>query len=771
MTFSKKINKVLKKTILFSTLALIIINLILIHYSNNKSSVFTCKTHYIKTIDSINGFTHMLTEVADRVATDTVIIELLNKNRNLEVFSEEEKLKLMHEVDLFEGSLSTINFIKIVSIANTPGKYLYSNGNFYDNFNIMERPWFKDEYLNPNIDFVVTDIHKDFNTGLYTFSVIKFIYSENEPLMSVILDINVEEFLATINDEFYLGDLNTYIKLENGFYLSSNGVVHLDDIKSSNNIVFEKRALDNKFTFTFTFNAKSLVYNKVMLKVNKSISIILIIVGIISATIQIHFVKTSFKPILASLDKLKVLLNNLENNYFDLDAADELQQLEFISESLSKSFDKKIKSLIYYDDLTKLPNRKKLLHISNELIKQNKAFALIFIDLNNFKSINDTFGHSTGDSLLASFSHSLEDIFTDKGIVTRYSGDEFVIIYNTYVNDGELLNFYDSVILERFKKPVYFNNTNAVVQFSAGVAVYPRDGKKFDELIMKSDFMMYHNKKDRQTNELLFFNNQLYNSIHRVEEIKLHLKTAVEKGELILYYQPIINKDKDIKKVEALIRWQNEKLGFVSPDDFIHYAEEIGEIVPIGYWVIDNVCKNFSTILKNNVDLQISINVSPIQLMELDFVDNVKRIIESYAINFSNICFEITESVVLEESLIVYDNIHSLHDLGINIALDDFGTGYASFSYLSKYKLDILKIDKIFVSNSDIKHYSIVDNIKNIAHTLDMSVVIEGVETAEQFYILAGIGCDYFQGYYFSKPLTLEDLQNKLLTQYESLEE
>ena len=196
--------------------------------------------------------------------------------------------------------------------------------------------------------------------------------------------------------------------------------------------------------------------------------------------------------------------------------------------------------------------------------------------------------------------------------------------------------------------------------------------------------------------------------------------------------------------------------------DFIPYAEESGEIVKIGYWIIEEVFKNLNEFKNGQENIQISINVSPIQLMEFYFAENVKEIANKYNVDLSQICFEITESVVLEEYIIVYDNIHLLDKFGAKLALDDFGTGYASFSYLKKYNLNILKIDKIFIDGGKNIDYKIVNNIKNIAHLLDMKTVIEGVETEEQFNTLSEIGCDYFQGYYFSKPVTLDELKKAL---------
>lgn len=762
IVFLKKINKVLSRIILLLILILIFVNILLFSYSSKKAAEYTCNIHFEKALTDIDGFKVLLETTSKKVASNERIVSLLDNHRNIESLSEDVTLDMIYEINLFEEIVNTLSFIRNVNIVSLQGEYLFSNKILYDNFDLTKRPWFKPEYLNNHTETVISEIHKDFTNNKYAVSIVQFIYSDDEPLGAVILDIYLDDLLLYVDKNFNLGVLNSYIPVGEDTYISKNGLVTGDEIFKTKNMIYEGKALNNKLNMIFAFDSSSLIYNQEMHKINKSITIMLIIVGIILSLILLKLTKLAINPLMSSLDKLKVLLKNLEKNNFHLELTDEFQQLEFISESLSKSFDKKIQSLIYYDELTSLPNRKMLLKLCNELIKDKKTFALIFIDLNKFKYINDSFGHSTGDALLATFSKTLMELFTGKGTVTRYSGDEFVVIYESYTNDYELLNFYNSVVLDRFKQPLFFANTSTLIEFSSGVALYPKDGENFDELIRKSDFMMYSSKKQSTVNKLQFFNDQIYNKIKRIEDIKIHLKKAIEKDEFSLLFQPIIDKNKSIKKVEALLRWQNDVLGFVSPAEFIPYAEDIGEILPIGYWIIEEVCKAFVPILKSGVNLQISINVSPLQLLDINFIDKIKNIIEGYGMNYSNLCFEITESVVLHESPIVFNNIKGLHNLGIDLALDDFGTGYSCFCYLGKYNLKLLKIDKTFVENTESKLFNIVEHLQEIAHQMGMSVVIEGVETEEQFVKLSEINCDYFQGYYFSKPLNIDDLKKLL---------
>lgn len=761
MIFTKKMNMKLIMISVIFTGCLIFTNIKLTDYGISKGVEYTYKAHYKQTEENFKEDIELLKAIVERVAINNKIVDLLEQKKSVEDLNEEEINQFFSEMETFEAYLENLIFIDTVNIVSKQGEYLFSKGKLIDNFDLMSRPWIKDEYFDIKDESIVTDIYKDFNTGKYVLSVVKFIYSDinNELLGAVSLDIYIENLIKFTDQDFYMGDLYTYIKISEEEYIGSEGIVKEIEDNGKSYIATLGDVLNNGSEIILKYDKDSITYSKEIKEINKVITFMFAILSIIYVLILGKLIQLTFKPIIKTLDKLKVLLENLEKNDFDFKSDDEFKQLEFISDLLKKSFDKKIQSLIYYDHLTNVPNRKLLIKMCNDLINTGAEFALIFVDLNKFKYINDIYGHSVGDELLVRFTEIISRCIGNKGVITRYSGDEFIIIYKNYIDNDELSDFYKNVILKEFNNPILINNDKKIyIEFSSGVAVYPKDGQTFEELIDKSDFMMYSSKKSLDKTNLLFFNDNIYNGILRVELIKEQLKTAVEKNEFILYYQPIVNKDRQIKKLEALIRWNNKELGFVSPVDFIRYAEETGDIVKIGYWIIEEVCKNFNVLFNNGELGQVSINVSPIQLIEFDFVDKVKEITDRYNVNLNNLCFEITESVVIDENIVVYDNIKLLHKLGGNIALDDFGTGYSSFSYLKKFKLNILKIDKIFIDNDDEIDYKIVYNIKNIAHLLNMQIVIEGVETEKQFEVLNDIGCDYFQGYYFSKPVELDEV-------------
>lgn len=765
MIFTKKINlKIAFICIAFMAL-LVLTNGILMEYGLDKSVEFTYNTHYKEAKKILNQEVYILKDITKKLAEDKTIISSLESNKSSDDLTQVDINNIISGIKYIQDYLKNLIFVNCVTITNIPGNYLFYCGELIENFDVFSNYKFENLGLSKENPQIISDVYNDPRTGKYEIAVINLIYSEesDEPLGIVVLDILLDDLIEDINSKFYMGDLNTYIKLDNNKYYSSEGIVDSIKDKKNNYVVKLNDVFDDNIDIYLEFDKDSIVYNRAMRSINKFRVIIFIILGTVYLLILILLIRGAFKPILKSLDKLKILLENLEKKDLSFEKLDEFEQLEVVSSSLGSSINKKIKSLIYYDELTQLPNRKLLFKQCNDLIKANRKFALIFVDLNKFKYINDVFGHSSGDQVLVEFSNRLKKCLKGKGIVSRYSGDEFIIIYSNYIDNNELEAFYNNVILKEFKEPIIFNNNKVFMDFAAGVSVYPKDGNNFNDLINKSDFMMYSSKKNNKRAKLLFFNDVIYNEILEIETMKEDLKYAVDNNEFVLYYQPIVDKNKAIKKLEALIRWNNRKLGYISPDKFIEYAEETGEIVKIGYWVIEDVCKNFNELFKSDNMLKVSINVSPIQLMEVDFVNKAEEILNKYNVTWKNLCLEITETAVLDENIIIRDNLLLLNKKGVKIALDDFGTGYASFSYLKKFKLDILKIDRIFIDNGLDIDYKIVDNIKSIANLLNMETVIEGVETEEQFNNLKSVGCEYFQGYYFSKPLPISEI-NKILS-------
>lgn len=745
---------------------LVATNGILMEYGLRKSVEFIYTTHYKEAKKMLAQEVYILEDILNKISKDEKLINILDNNKGINDLTKEDLKEGFSEAKYIQENLKNIALLNSINIVNVKENYVFHSDKLNESLSFIDYK-FDDLEFNKKHSKVITDIYTEPLTGNYMIAMLNPIYSNknNDLLGVVVVNVLLDRLIENINSNFYMGKLNSYVRLNNDIYYSSEGIVDGKTInnKKNNYIVKLNKVLDDKIDIFLEFDEDSIVYSKYMKGINRFRIVIFTILGVIYLLVLASLVRKTFKPILKSLNNLKKLSNNLGNENLGFETLDEFEQLEVVSTSLGRVINRKLKSFIYYDELTQLANRKLLCKLCGDLIEANEQFALIFIDLNKFKYINDVFGHSAGDEVLIRFSDKLKKCFADRGIVSRYSGDEFIIVYTNYIDNYELEEFYNNVVLKEFKDPIEFNNgKKTFMEFSAGVSVYPRDAKSFNDLINKSDFMMYSSKKINKGSKLEFFNDEIYNEIIEIENLKEDLKFAVDDNELILYYQPIVDKNKSIKKLEALIRWNNKKLGFIPPDKFIGHAEETGEIVKIGYWIIEEVCKNFIELFNSGYMLQVSINVSPIQLMEIDFVDRIEEILNKYNVNSENLCFEITESVVLDENIIINENLLLLNQKGIKVALDDFGTGYASFSYLKKFNLDILKIDKIFIDNSSSVDFKIINSIKNIAHILSMETIVEGVETEQQFNELSSVGCDLFQGYYFSRPLPSNEIMDYL---------
>mgnify|MGYP001851194379 FL=1 len=761
--FNRTYLKLILVSIIFTFIFYFFCNIMIesIFKSNMK---LVCDVYYKQISEKVKNDILLLKSANEYLAENEVIMEYFkNGNKDLENIQSERK-EVLDQVKDIEKILDSISFADTINIIDLEDKYLFSKGREKKGFDITTRPWYDSKFFDShNKNSKITQKHRDYSTGKETISVVSLMYDDEDvskyfkPVGTAVLDIYVNDLLNYIDSSFYAGILKTEIYPEN---------TNVEKLKSENtneNIYVNEDILNNGEYLVFRFDKSSLVNGSITETSLQKMRIVLLLVGIAIAIFLFIAIRVCFSSALMSINKLKSILDKLNNNSYFLQGKNEFRQLEILADTLNKSFDDKIQELIYYDELTDLPNRKKLEYICQELINNNQEFALIFIDLNKFKYINDVFGHTVGDEYLIKFSNMIKDLISEKGIITRYSGDEFIIVYKNYIDNDELLSFYNEKLVKAFSNPIKINEELITdIGFSSGVAIYPKDGQTFEELISKSDFMMYINKKNFVNRKLAFFDESMYESLLYSEKIKQELKYALEYNEFYLNYQPIVDKNYKILKAETLIRWNNRKFGFVPPDKFIKHLEETRQIITVGYWIIEKVCQDMQELITNENKIQIGINISPLQLMLKDFSSKVKNIIDKYNIDYSLLCFEITETVLLDKRQYVLENINNIRNLGIQIALDDFGTGYSSFSYLRTYKLDILKIDRTFLKENQKLDFEIIEQIKELAHLLGMEVVIEGVETKEQFEIMSQMGIDYLQGYYFSKPILLDEFKKML---------
>ncbi len=755
--FNRTYLKLILVCVSFTLIFYLFCNMMTNHLLNYNIKL-VCDVYYEQISAKIKDDISWLKSLNEYLAKNHIIIEYLNNNSD-SIEDNEKKQRAIKKVKDIEQVLTTSSFVDSIKILDLENNTILNKGVKEKNFDITSRPWYNESiFKDDKLKSKVTKRHIDYSTGKDEISIISLIYNDTEkevndkPIGISILDIYVDDLLNYINKSFIAGLLETRIH---------SGNLEEDISRYSNkeyNIYIDETILNNGQYLVFKFDKSSLINSPFSEISLKNMRYTLLIVGIGVAILLFMSIRVCFESALMSIKKLKHLLEKLNYDSHFIENKNEFRQLELLADTLDKSFDNKIKELIYYDNLTGLPNRKMLKNTCEQLIEENKKFALIFIDLNKFKYINDVFGHSVGDEYLIKFGNIIKDIVKDKGMFTRYSGDEFILVYKDYIDNSELLQFYNEKIISTFLKPIKINEElTTEICFSTGVAVYPKDADTFEGLISKSDFMMYVNKKNSRNKSISFFDEKMYEGILYTEKIKSELKQALYNNEFYLNYQPIVDKDNRILKAEALIRWNNKNLGFISPDKFIKYLEETRQIIDVGYWIIDTVCKDIKEIKKQQENIQVSINISPLQLVLKEFIPNIVNIVNKHGVKYDSLCFEITETVLLDNKQYVLENINKIRELGIKIALDDFGTGYSSFNYLRSYKLDFLKIDKSFLINNDKLDFDIINQIKEIAHLLSIEVIMEGVETKEQLDIMKKMKIDYLQGYYFSKPLGLKE--------------
>ncbi|WP_236898148.1 EAL domain-containing protein [Clostridium beijerinckii] len=427
--------------------------------------------------------------------------------------------------------------------------------------------------------------------------------------------------------------------------------------------------------------------------------------------------------------------------------------------------EEKLRHFVYYDPLTELPNRKMMLENLNMLLEiKNNSFAILFIDLDGFKSINDNYGHQVGDKVLKNVADTLKGIISNVDIISRIGGDEFVIITTdikstTYVKE----------IAERIKKalkiPFIYNEEDLCVGASIGISIFPEHGKDADTLIRKADVAMYEVKKKGGYDYALYsskINDEFLNKMN----IKEKLNKAMENNEFVIYYQPIISlRSMKVLYSEALIRWkQADKI--ISPIEFIPIAKSVGEIISIDNWVLENACKQCEIWHElGGSEFSISVNVSYSQLKQSEFIPMVENILNHYSFPARCLNMEITEDEAMEDSGTIIGILEKLRKIGVRVSLDDFGTGYSSLSYVNRLPIDMIKIDKSLVWNleKDYKSVMIVRSIITLGHSLNLKIIAEGIETQEQFRILNELNCDYIQGYLIGKPMEALEFEHRFI--------
>lgn len=582
-------------------------------------------------------------------------------------------------------------------------------------------------------------------------------------------------------------DVNAEIRINNKNLDLKSDMQTLSDNKLLENIVINQND-ENYYSNLFLNTDNQIVGIEVSLDKHilqdalNEIRIQIFLIIVIIVLLMLFILRFLFNKLLGN--SFKILMNQIQKigkyDYSDSEVLKTGDELEVISKNVNNlaltlsAREKELQitndNLLYssnHDELTGLANRRYFLNELDfsiqEAKKNSKKVALLFIDLDYFKDINNTLGHNVGDLLLQIVATRLEELLDDLGMLVRLGGDEFVILVD---------NFFDEIMIENlavnirnlFKEKFEVLDSSLNVTASIGISIFPDNSSSGVELLKQSDLAMYHAKELGRDN-YCFFSKELSNILERKMNIINSLKESLEdKSEFTLLYQPKISAySKKMVSIESLIRWNSKKLGYVYPSSFISIAEETNMIISLGEWILKKACSDFQKLIDLGFDLKhISINISLIQLQDGNFFSILNRVIDETKIDPKKIELEITESFIATDSKKALEILSKIREKGISLAIDDFGTGYSSLSYLKKLPITRLKIDKSFVDDipNSQESIAIAKAIISLAKSFGIAITAEGVENKEQLDFLINENCDEIQGYYFSKPITFEELKS-----------
>ncbi|NLD26847.1 MAG: EAL domain-containing protein, partial [Acholeplasmataceae bacterium] len=441
------------------------------------------------------------------------------------------------------------------------------------------------------------------------------------------------------------------------------------------------------------------------------------------------------------------------------------QRLMDYTEEL-KLTDVKLYEYAYFDILTGLPNRRRFLEKLDKKIIQSQSdgsiFYIVFIDVDSFKKINDTLGHDMGDEFIRQVSERIKCILHPDDLLGRIGGDEFALIVARNLNEPELLKEIEN-IRDNFSIPVKVNNLEIRSTASFGISVFPKDAQTASDLLKYADMSMYK-AKNLGKNNVQFFQKAMKEEFIKRNEMEIGLISGLKNKEFFLVYQPQYDlNSRKIRGIEALLRWNSPTCGVVEAGKFIKIVEEIGLIIPLGEWILEEACRTFVALKKEyNLEASITVNISVVQLMDHNFISTVQKVLKETGIDPKDLELEVTESVFIESFNQIVNVLNGLKDLGLRLSLDNFGIGFSSMNYLRQLPIDAIKIDRTFVRDLHNDSLQFVGDIISIGHNLGVSVIAEGVENDNQLSYLLNHDCDYAQGYYFQYPLDENSLRNIL---------
>ncbi len=707
------------------------------------------------------------------------------------VLANEKDIKKSAYYDELKGTLSSIrkydSSILNAWIASESANFCLTDEDFIPagEYSIDSQAW-RSKFIG-NTSSWVSAVTENSDTGEQYISFVTAVFNNQNIVGYCGIDVNVSGLKDLIDsysfsDGSYMLIINDYGDIiyspENSKY-SKTFNVESYPFKSfiqapASMAGLEKFVVDNNVYYVFTSPTKAGNWYTVMAFDSQVISswylnsllqqyVVFICMFLLLILIIVNIIRTQSHEI-KNIRKAVTQVNN-DNFSFRINSEKEgeIADISRVIDKMSAEIEKnrsEISNHKILDSLTQIPNRISMYRSLDDMLECRddncNRFAMLFVDLDNFKWMNETLGHKFGDECLIKFAQETSDTLKGIGKVFRFSGDEFVILTECGDNldkVSEIVNKMNSA----FDSPITVGDDKIFLRFSIGVAVFPDDDITADLLLRDADIALHRAKKSGKDRVAFYNNVQNVDSISSAT-IANKLNTALSNSELTLNYQPIISlENNDIHGFEVLVRWQSAQFGLIPPSDFIQVAEEAGTIVQIGTWVFETACRFLKGLCEKykRDDFMMSINVSPVQLKRDDYLEHVKRILDITQLNPKNIQIEITEGTMLEYTGNEENVLDKIHQMGIVLAIDDFGTGYASMNYLKSYPFSCLKVDKSFIDEiyNNKKDYTITDSIIDLVHNLGISTIAEGVETVAQYNFLKEMKCDYVQGFLVSKPL------------------
>lgn len=685
---------------------------------------------------------------------------------------------------------------KYLYFADKDGEFLiYPNIKFKKEYEPEKRIWYKKAVAKK--DLIWTNSYRDANNRYLMITVAKAVRNKEGKILGVVAgDILLDDFSNLIKAKKIGKTGYAYITDKKGNIIAHpefdfwqekkniKGIINYDKLygKNQGSITYLDDGEIRLASFVFLERLNSMLFTQITKKeafaVINELEILILIISFMILTVVILTVyyihkKNLLIPINQLVENVNKVAAGNYNVKIDKTNNDEIgklaQQFNYMTEEIASTYqqleaynqevtilNKNLKYQANHDPLTGLANRRKFMEKLNIFLDSAKKGAVVLLDFNNFKEINDTMGHVYGDQLLKKFANLLTNFSKEKLFVARYGGDEFLLLIKDIESVKEVEEHINS-LEEKINEPFLIDAEEIYLSFSLGISLFPQDSKDAYELITMADTAMYH-AKEMENKSYLFYSSEMFNLIKDKKSIRELLRRSLKEDSFELKYQPQIDvKTGKIDCLEALIRLKNNNL---SPAEFIPVAEESGLIIDISRWVSKRAIKDLAILEERfNKAVKISINFSVQQLNDLDYIEFISKKIKENGIKAGNLEIEVTESLLIKEKEKALNYLKKLKDLGLKIALDDFGTGYSSLSYLTYISFDKVKVDKTlierFLESDDLKT---MDSLVSFFHSLNLPVVAEGVEELEQLNKLKKVNCDYIQGYLFSRPVKFSAL-------------